>query len=264
MKKDNTYPLSPSRLSLYNQCARAYYNRYELGIKSAFGSTDLGKAVHAALKDIYGEWNYGHPKPSLEWFKLCWEPCTGKLTQKQVDLGWDMLKLYYEKLVEPSPTFSKPLGTERLVQGSISVGGIDFTVRGQYDRLDYISSGLELIDYKTTVDTSPPDPVNIQLGVYDELLQQIYGEALTKLSLIYMRTGEKYSYDVTPEHRQESRKLIEQLALQLRCDEEWQPKKGHHCNICTSRKHCDLVTEKPEPLPKTLEEPRDVQLVLQL
>ncbi|NJN23696.1 MAG: endonuclease, partial [Acaryochloridaceae cyanobacterium RL_2_7] len=50
---------------------------------------------------------------------------------------------------------------------------------------------------------SPPDAVDIQLGLYDLLLKQTYQQALQRLSLIYLRTGEKVTYEVTPEHRQE-------------------------------------------------------------
>ncbi|MGF1603160.1 MAG: PD-(D/E)XK nuclease family protein, partial [Thermosynechococcaceae cyanobacterium] len=59
------YPISATRLNLYKSCPQSYYFRYERGLKeqSAFGSPALGKAIHAALQDIYEQWNYGYPKP---------------------------------------------------------------------------------------------------------------------------------------------------------------------------------------------------------
>ncbi|WP_233501865.1 PD-(D/E)XK nuclease family protein [Acaryochloris thomasi] len=76
------YPISATRLKLYKSCPQSYYFRYERGLKeqSVFGSPALGKAVHAALKDIYEQWNYAYPIPNLEWFSQCWQSHT-------VDLG---------------------------------------------------------------------------------------------------------------------------------------------------------------------------------
>ncbi len=41
----------------------------------------------------------------------------------------------------------KPLGVEQSIKGSFRVGYYEFVIRGQYDRLDYVDDGLELIDY---------------------------------------------------------------------------------------------------------------------
>ncbi|PZD70468.1 hypothetical protein C1752_12039 [Acaryochloris thomasi RCC1774] len=260
------YPISATRLNLYKSCPQSYYFRYERGLKeqSAFGSPALGKAVHAALKDIYGDWNYGHPKPSLEWFELMWQAHTGDLSSKQVDDGWSMLKGYFEQFIEPYPSMNKPLGVEQGIKGKFQVRYIEFVVRGQYDRLDYIEDGLELIDYKTTKQMSPPDAIDIQLGLYDLLLKQVYGQALRKLSLIYLRSGEKKPYEVTPEHRRESQRLIENLAMQLHREEEWRPQEGQQCDRCSYERYCAAKREVPEPLPETARKPKGMQLLLPL
>jgi putative RecB family exonuclease len=260
------YPLSATRLNLYQRCPQSYYFRYERGLKeqSAFGSPALGKAVHAALKDIYGDWNYGHPKPSLNWFELTWQSHTGDLSNKQIDEGWLMLKQYFEHFIEPYPSMSKPLGVEQVIKGKFQVQCIEFVVRGQYDRLDYIENGLELIDYKSTKLVNPPDAVDIQLGLYDLLLKQTYQQALQRLSLIYLRTGEKVTYEVTPEHRKESQRLIEKLAVSLQREEQWQPQAGEQCDRCSYQRYCAVKTEQPEPLPEGAKQPRGVQLMLPL
>ncbi len=258
------YPISATRLNLYKSCPQSYYFRYERGLKqqSAFGSPALGKAVHAALKDAYEEWNYAYPIPNLEWFSQCWASHTVDLKPKQVDDGWQMLKLYYEKYIEPSAMMRKPLGIEQSIKGAFRVGYYEFMIRGQYDRLDYLDNGLELIDYKTTKKISPPDAVDIQLGLYDLLLKQTYQQALQKLSLIYLRTGKKVTYEVTPEHRKESKRLIEKLAVSLQKEDEWRPKEGEQCDRCSYQRYCAEKAEVPEPLPETARKPKGMQLLL--
>lgn len=260
------YPISATRLKLYKSCPQSYYFRYERGLEeqSGFGSPTLGIAVHAALKDIYQEWNYAYPIPNLEWFSQCWQGHLGELSQRQVDDGWKMLKLYYDKYVEPLPQLSKPLGVEKRFKGSMRVGNLEFVIRGQYDRLDYCANGLEISDYKTAVLVDPPDEIDIQLGLYDFVFEQIYHEALCRLSFIYLRTGEKVTYEVTPKQRKKAHQVIKDLAVELQADEEWRPQKGQQCDRCSYARYCSAMEEVPEPLPETARKPRGMQLLLPL
>ncbi|WP_158535182.1 PD-(D/E)XK nuclease family protein [Acaryochloris thomasi] len=123
-------------------------------------------------------------------------------------------------------------------------------------------TNLRNVGYKTTKLVSPPDAVDIQLGLYDLLLKQAYQQALHKLSLIYLRTGEKVTYEVTPEHRKESKRLIEKLAVSLQKEDEWRPKKGEQCDRCSYQRYCSVTAEVPEPIPDTARKPKGMQLLL--
>ena len=59
------------------------------------------------------------------------------------------------------------------------------------------------------------------------------------------------TYEVTPEHQRQVRELISDLALKLRADQEWQPKKGEQCDRCGYQRHCPALHTEPEPLPET-------------
>lgn len=111
------------------------------------------------------------------------------------------------------------------------MANLEFAIAGRYDRLDYLDDGLELIDYKSTKEIKLPkeDEIDLQIGLYYLALEQRYRQSLRKLSLIYLRTGEKVSFDATPEHKQLVETVIGKIAWQLRTDCEWKPQPGEQC-----------------------------------
>lgn len=142
-----------------------------------------------------------------------------------------------------------------------------FGIAGRYDRLDYLDDGLELIDYKSTKEIKLPkeDEIDLQIGLYYLALEQRYRQSLRKLSLIYLRTGEKVSFDATPEHKQLVETVIGKIAWQLRTDCEWKPQPGEQCDRCTYSRYCSAVEDSPEPLPEDTKNPHSqLQLVLAL
>jgi putative RecB family exonuclease len=87
---------------------------------------------------------------------------------------------------------------------------------------------------------------------------------LQKLSLVYLRAGDKVSFDATPEHKQLVEATISELAFRLRTDDMWEATTGEHCDRCTYARYCGAVQEKPEPLPENAKSSRQMQLVLSI
>jgi putative RecB family exonuclease len=140
---------------------------------------------------------------------------------------------------------------------------IEFSLNGRYDRLDLLPEGdLELIDYKTNKIPSIPDEIDVQLGLYYLALEQIYKQSLKRLSLLFLRTGDCVSFEVTKVHREQVRSLISDLALRLRSDAQWEPCVGGYCDRCGYQKYCSAKTCEPEPLPEGARKARLVQLAL--
>ncbi|MGA1133988.1 MAG: RecB family exonuclease [Prochlorotrichaceae cyanobacterium] len=263
------YPLSATKLQSYQRCPQAYAFQYEYGLKqgAVFGAAALGQALHQALALIYQDWHYQEPKPAWRWFEAVWQRCCRGLTDRQVAEGWQILHRYYQAFVEPEDCcFTRPLAVEGRIQGEIQEEAIAFRLTGRYDRLDGLDDGLELIDYKSGKTAQPMDAVTIdlQLGVYYLALEQHYGQALKRMSLVYLRTGEKVSFEVTTGHRERVQALIFSLAQQLRADETWQPHSGEHCQRCSYARYCAAVQEEPEPLPEGLKPRPQLQLTLAL
>ncbi|MBD2093688.1 PD-(D/E)XK nuclease family protein [Trichocoleus sp. FACHB-591] len=262
------YHLSAAKLQTYHRCAQSYYFRYERGIKTAafFGSASLGTALHEALAQIYRDWHYQDPIPGLDWVEYCWSQHTQGLSPTQVTDGQVMLQRYHERFMASQTAIARPVAVEGKIQGSLQVENLEFTLAGRYDRLDYLADGLELIDYKSNKDTKLLDPaeMNLQIGLYYLALEQTYPQTLRRLSLIYLRTGENISFEVTPEHRQRVESAIGDLALRLRTDAAWEPTTGGHCDRCTYARYCPGVQAEPEPLPMDAKPRPELQLALSL
>ncbi|MDZ4878173.1 MAG: hypothetical protein CLLPBCKN_007608 [Chroococcidiopsis cubana SAG 39.79] len=160
-----------------------------------------------------------------------WEQHCNNLSPTQVEEGKQMLHTYYQNFIASEVAIHQPLAVEGKIQASLQVANLEFAIAGRYDRLDYLGDGLELIDYKSTKEVKPPseDEIDLQIGLYYLALEQRYRQSLRKLSLIYLRTGEKISFDASSNHKQRLEDVIGELAWQLRTDCEWKPQPGEQC-----------------------------------
>ncbi|MBD2309106.1 PD-(D/E)XK nuclease family protein [Chroococcidiopsis sp. FACHB-1243] len=263
------YQISATKLQTYHRCPQAYQFRYELGLKSNtfFGSAALGTALHQALAQVYQDWCYSEPLPPLSWLHHCWEQHCNNLSPIQVEEGKQILQIYYQNFIATEKAIHKPLAVEGKIQAGLQVANLEFAIAGRYDRIDYVDGGLELVDYKSTKEVKLPkeDEIDLQIGLYYLALEQRYRQSLRKLSLIYLRTGEKVSFDATPEHKERVEDVIGELAWQLRTDCEWEPKAGEQCERCTYSRYCSAVQDSPEPLPDDIRSHQpQLQLVLAL
>lgn len=263
------YHLSATKLKTYHRCPRAYYFHYEYGLAdvSAFGAAALGQALHRTLAQIYSDWHYLHPLPLLNWITECWQQQSTGLSADQAHEGWQILKQYYEQHILPLSVLRRPLAVESRIQGQLQASGIEFKLTGRYDRLDALDDGLELIDYKSAKDPQIPDAeaIDIQMGLYYLALEQRYNAALKRMSLLYLRTGEKVTFAASPDQKEQVQALIGDLALQLLADDTWQPKTGDQCDRCAFARHCTAVQSEPDPLPEfSKPTQRTIQLALSL
>ncbi len=262
------YQISASKLQTYHRCPQSYYFRYELGLKTAafFGSAALGTALHQALAQIYRDWSYIELLPKLDWIHHCWQQHSSALSPAQVEDGREILENYYYNFIAGEAALRRPLAVEGKIQGHLRVANLEFAIAGRYDRIDYLEDGLELIDYKSSKEVKLPltDEIDLQIGLYYLALEQKYKQSLQQLSLLYLRTGEKFSFDATPKHKQLVEATIGELAFKLRTDDLWEAMPGEHCSRCTYSRYCGAVQENPEPLPENAKTPRRMQLVLNL
>ena len=263
------YPLSASKLQTYQRCPQAYYFRYELGLKPGnfWGAASLGTALHQALARIYRDWHYQDPLPAVDWIQACWHQAADALTPEQVEEGLEILENYYYQFIASAGALRRPIGVEGRVQGSLQFNSLEFSLLGRYDRLDAVEDGLELVDYKSgrTINLPTANAIDLQMGLYYLALEQRYGKSLRQLSLIYLRHGEQVDFEANELHKQHAIAAIQQLALQLRTDDDWIPDPGDHCQSCAFSQYCPAVCSDPEPLPaEANRSQRSIQLALNL
>lgn len=260
------YALSAAKLQTYYRCPLSYYFRYERRMPGAafYSSAAMGTSLHQALAQIYQDWHYQEPIPTVGWIDQCWSQQSKGLTSTQVAEGRSILRRYYHTYIANQSSMRRPVAVEGRIQGSLWAESVEFGLSGRYDRLDYFEDGLELIDYKSAkeVETLEPDEVDLQIGLYYLALEQRYKQSLRRLSLLYLRTGEKISYTATPQQKERVRSIIGDLAVQLRNDRRWLPYPGNQCDRCAYAKYCPAIQAEPLPLPEEARPEPGLQLVL--
>lgn len=263
-----SYLLSAAKLQTYYRCPRAYYFRYERRVEGAsfFGSTVLGTSLHQALAQIYQDWHYQDPIPGVDWIDYCWNQQISDLSPSQIVEGRSILRRYYQSFIANQSSMRKPVAVEGRIQGTLQVENLEFILTGRYDRIDYLDDGLELIDYKSAkeVDYQESDEIDLQIGLYYLALEQRYQRGLKRMSLLYLRSGEKICFEATPKQRKRVQELIGNLAMELRRDQRWHPFPGDQCNRCAYARYCPAMKSDPEPLPHDARPQKGLQLVLSI
>ncbi len=213
----------------------------------------MGKALHAALAEFH-QWPEWREKPSLKDLENIWQTCSLRegLPREDGVRGLDYLKGYYEKFVKDLP-WRLPLACEGKIEGNLYMGGIGFKIGGRFDRLDSLPTGdnraaLHLIDYKLgkTMLTPKQLELDLQLGLMQIALDQNYQQRLMKVSHIYLKKGESLTFETRAEQREIAKKKIEELALRLTTDQEFQATPGEHCSSCGCRKYCHAMVKYPQ------------------
>ena len=260
------YPLSATKLKSYHSCPQAYYFKYErrLEDKGMFAQPELGKALHKALEIIYKDWHYNELIPKREWIVYCWEQVSKQLDEKKQAEGFKRINLYYDRFILELGLMEKPLGIEQSIKRAIAIDGIEFLLRGRYDRLDMKDGRLTLIDYKGGAPGRDPVDLDLQLGFYDWILESTYQKSLKEWQIIYLKTGERVSYLVTEEHRDIIRQLIRNLASAIKGDEVWTPCRGDQCKACNYKRFCSDWYPEPDPIPENSVKPKPIQRTLSL
>jgi putative RecB family exonuclease len=207
--------------------------------------------------------------PSLAVLQEAWVTAASTLPETQEKEGWQLLRTYYQKFVEPLDQWREPLATEGRLEGTLQAGPVEFKLGGRYDRLDTLrpntkkgrGAALAVTDYKTSRTVLAPDQLamDIQMGLYQIALNQRYQGSLAQVNHIYLRTGDSVQFEAHEEQQVVVKAKIQSLARALMEDKAFVPKEGEHCRSCEYRKFCPAIHERPESLPK---QARSLQLSL--
>ncbi|NJN23217.1 MAG: PD-(D/E)XK nuclease family protein [Acaryochloridaceae cyanobacterium RL_2_7] len=229
--KGMAYRLSASKLTLFSTCPQAYYFKYErkLPDKAMFAQPELGIALHKALENFYKDWHYQDLIPPRSRILESWDRVSRDLKPENVSEGFNRLNLYFDRFIKQPGIMRKPLGIEQSIKRKVVIHGIEFELRGRYDRLDMEDGRLSLIDYKGGAAPRQSVDLDLQSGFYDWILEGIYEKSLGEWQIIYLKTGEKVSYLVTEEHRSRVRELIGNLAKAIAEEEQWIPCESETC-----------------------------------
>lgn len=240
--------LSPSQADAYATCPRKYALERRLRLnESSSPYAHFGTLVHGALEAAERE-NLGSGKPHAELADglrhLEAEWAKADFGTPQLNAAW--LAHGREAITRLYTTWPSrdgiPIELEKKVEGV--VGGVPWV--GYIDRLERTSSGLRVIDYKTSkrLPSVESSKRSIQLGFYAAAVTDEEGEAVVDAQMWFPRATTKSvgtrSLDITLLH--EVRETMEEVTRSIQ-EENWEPKVSDRCERCEFRLSCPAWPE---------------------
>ncbi|MFC1700586.1 RecB family exonuclease [Patescibacteria group bacterium] len=238
--------ISYSGLESFISCPAKYKYQYIDRIRTSKAKEAVfGTLIHECLKIF-------HTAPLLEdnllkQFTDKWNSDIYQNKQEEsfaFHQGIEILKNYYinnnhldSKVIDLETSFTIPLGNHQIT--------------GRIDRIDKLPDNtFEIIDYKTSKKMPPQETIdnNLQLSVYN--LGLLYRWPVirkenkkVKLSLYYVRHGEKLSTNRTNQQLKNDEEKILDLISQIE-QSNFDPKSNPLCDWCQYQQQCPLFRHK--------------------
>jgi len=246
--------ISYSGLDTFSNCPAQYKFQYVDRIKAPKSKEAVfGTLIHDCLK-VFHEPSKPTPLSEDELLKYFTERWNSELYQDSQEeafafhQGIDLLKKYY--LQNQGQEFNI-VNLETPFEGPILEGKEFHQITGRIDRIDKLDDGsFEVIDYKTTKKMPSQADVdkNFQLSVYYLGITNRWPSLQkekrpVKLSLYYLRHGEKLSAFRDSQQIKETQERILDLIRQIK-QSNFEPRSNPLCNWCQYQPHCPLFKHK--------------------
>jgi len=246
--------ISYSGLDTFSTCPAKYKFQYVERIKTPKSKEAVfGTLIHDCLKTFH-EPSRTIPLSEEELLKSFTEKWNSDLyPDKQEEAfafhqGIEILKNYY---LQNQTTDFNIINLEAAFEIPISDNQEVHKITGRIDRIDKLSDGsFEVIDYKTSKKMPPQEQVdkNLQLSIYYLGLINRWPSIQEqnrpiKLSLYYLRHGEKLSTVRDSQQAKESQERILSLVSQIK-ESSFHPKVNPLCNWCQYQSLCPLFRHK--------------------
>lgn len=207
----------------------------------------FGTLLHSALKYLHNQTPvYPSPEQVLQFFRDNWNKEIFINTEEEklfFDHGIKMLSGYYRKnnpqkfnIIGLEIRFETPIGAHML--------------SGKIDRIDKVGNdAFEIIDYKTSRVMPSQDRVNndLQLAIYNlGFLKRwpTWKNAELKLSLYFLKHGEKISTQKTPDQLREAEKnilsVIKKIEEKTQKQQKFEPILSKLCDFCGYKTICPM------------------------
>ena len=239
--------LSPSQADSYKRCPRQYALERRLrlgGVSSPYAH--FGTLVHDALenaeREILGTGKiHADIERALHFVEVAWQ--SADFGTPELDKAWlGKATGAVTHLYENWPNGDGfPIELERRVE--MVIDGVEWL--GFIDRLEQTSSGLRVVDYKTSATAMSKNDAaeSIQLGFYASAVSSDGGDVV-QAQLWYPRAATKSVSirDLDLERMDDIESEMVQITSSIR-SEDWTPNVGRQCERCDFRLSCPTWPE---------------------
>lgn len=245
------YSASPSRLSMWLDCPRAYRMRY-LDRPSPPGRvqrahTSVGLVVHNVLRDFWDLPQQGRtPDAVRELVRTSWIDVGFRDAEQSARWRAKITDEVLDYLRE-SDRDIQPAGIER----TVGLKTPTMALTGRIDRLDDRDGELVVVDYKTSRRPLGSDDArtSLALAFYAQTVARLFRRACTRVELHHVPTREVIAHDHTAESLQRKATEAESIGQDLRAADAsyvdlgvestaFPPRPSALCRWCDYRQHC--------------------------
>jgi DNA helicase II / ATP-dependent DNA helicase PcrA len=217
----------------------------------------FGKSMHSAMQkffllvksragsaqtDIFDD---GLQQPEIDWNDL------RKIYEESFIDDWYPDKktkdLYYQKGLISLKNFFDAWQTNKVVADSLEVGftfklSKDCSIRGAIDRIDKLSDGYKLVDYKTG---NPKEKLTAedkeQLLIYQMAAQEVLGKPVKELSFYYFDGNKELSFVGSEKELDKLKNKISTIAEDIKSGEFPAKPEKEKCKWCDFKSICDYA-----------------------
>ncbi len=177
----------------------------------------------------------------LEIYESCWidDWFTSRSEHDEYKQKGKKALMEYYKLIENN--FPTPKAMEMPFTLRLESDGEEYGIKGVIDRVDEVSGGVEIIDYKTGAGKNPKNlsaEDKEQLLIYQLACQQLLAEPVKKLTFYNIEPGTFATFVGTDKEIEKVKEKIIKIINQIRLG-KFLPKPGMMCQYCDFKNICE-------------------------
>lgn len=228
---------SPSRLHVFQTCARRYYYQYVIKLPTKQGAAQsVGISLHGALEEVQqaGGVERTGLDGALALLAARWESEGFETPEAEAEARKKAEALLAAYLAR----FGEGPGVPVLIEQKLEARYQDVPLLGIVDRVDRHPDGtLELIDYKSGRKAITP-AVEQQLAIYRFLVAQKLGETPARVAIHHLATNERIPVERSAEEWEVLLARAARDARAIEAEENFDPCTGRHCEWCDFNHRC--------------------------
>ncbi len=231
--------LSPSKIEIYKQCPQRYKFHYVHRLirryKKDWPHISYGESIHAALREFFRIPPAVRSYERLEKiYRRNWVRKGFKSPEEEAEWGRRGLEVL-RRFCETEDITKSPICVEKNFEAKYP----QVTLMGRIDRVDQLSEGLHIIDYKTGRQAKKEEiEDSIELSIYQLVVEKRLKRSVAKITLCYLDSGEKITTVRERSQLEEHFQKLTQLSREMEEREDFPPQPGKFCNWCDFLEIC--------------------------